>query len=115
MITTSPSINWKRSVSFHQKLFHLTQVKDCENPLKSFIPISRKDDNGYVFVIASINKSYYIGVINLNGLESLSEEIIKELNERRLAFDYKPSFDIERIKTIEGKSIKELQFFDYDC
>ncbi|KAM9987246.1 hypothetical protein ACTFIY_011709 [Dictyostelium cf. discoideum] len=66
-----------------------------ENPLKSFIPISRKDDNGYVFVIASINKSYYIGVVNLNSSESFSEETIKELNERRLAFDYKPSFDID--------------------
>ncbi|KAM9986765.1 hypothetical protein ACTFIY_011172 [Dictyostelium cf. discoideum] len=76
-----------------------------ENPLKSFIPISRKDDNGYVFVIASINKSYYIGVVNLNSSESFSEETIKELNERRLAFDYKPSFNIERIKTIEGKPI----------
>ncbi|KAM9995758.1 hypothetical protein ACTFIY_001932 [Dictyostelium cf. discoideum] len=65
-----------------------------ENPLKSFIPISRKDDNGYVFVIASINKSYYSGVVNINSSESLSEEIIKELNERPLAFDYKPPITI---------------------
>ncbi|KAN0027176.1 hypothetical protein ACTFIU_009861 [Dictyostelium citrinum] len=83
-----------------------------ENPLDSFVPISRKDDNGYVFVIASINKSYFIGVVNLNS-SKFSEEIIKELNERQLAFDYKPSFDIEKIKTIEGKPINELQFFDY--
>ncbi|KAN0045587.1 hypothetical protein ACTA71_005965 [Dictyostelium dimigraforme] len=103
-----------KSVSFNSGRTLTEALVYCENPLGSFIPISRKDDNGYVFVIASVNQNnnYYIGVVNLNN-PSLSDEIIEELKEHQLAFDYQPSFDIEKIKTIEGKPIKELQFFEY--
>ncbi|KAN0027617.1 hypothetical protein ACTFIU_010588 [Dictyostelium citrinum] len=83
-----------------------------DNSLNSFIPLSRMDENGYGFVIVCINhpKTYFIGVVNFTSA-NLSKEIICGFNERELAFDYKTLFNIETIKAIEEKPIKDLQYF----